>query len=325
MRRRSLFLATAGLLGVPALRRDANAQTIPKLARVGWIGTRSAKKDIYQSSLREGLLEKGWVEGRNLVIEWRWGEREQARELVDELVQAKVDVLVSTGAISFPVAAASGSVPLVFVIAGDPVEARFVSSLARPAVNRTGLTLLAYELIGKRLEILQSALLTVTRVAYLINMRHPGAHSEIKEAVKAAQRLGLTLQHVAVETAADFDGAFTAIARGGAQAIVTSVDGLMSLKAASIAAFAASHRVPAISGWGEFAAAGFLMTYGPSIRGTFRYLATYVDKILRGAKAADLPVEFPPKVELVVNLRTAKALGINLPATLRARADELIE
>ncbi len=325
MRRRTLCAAASISFGLTGVSRKATAQASPKIVRVGWIGTRSGRTEIPLAAIREGLREKGWVEGRNLVIEWRWGEREQARELVDELIQAKVDVLVSTGAISFPVAAAAGAVPLVFVIAGDPVEARFVASLARPEVNRTGLTLLAYELIGKRLEILQSALPTVNRVAYLINMRHPGAHAEIKEAVLAAQRLGLALQHVPVETAADFSAAFDAIARDGAQAIVTSADGLISLKIESIAEFAARRRLPTVSSWGELATAGFLMTYGPSVKGTFRYLATYIDKILRGARAADLPVEFPPKVELVINLRTAKALGITLPATLRARADELIE
>lgn len=325
MRRRTVCVALGAAFGLHGQGMHVAAQPASKVARVGWIGTRSAFAEIVQAAFREGLRDKGWIEGRNLVFESRLGERDQASSIVAEFLQAKVDVLVSTGSIAFPVAAAAGSVPLVFVIAGDPVEARFVASLARPDVNRTGLTLLAYELIGKRFEILKEAMPAEKRLAYLINMRHPGANSEIREAQSAAQRLGLTLQHVAVETAADFQAAFAAIARGGAQAIVTSADGLMSLKAESISAFAASRRVPAISGWGEFAAAGFLMTYGPSVRGTFRYLATYVDKILRGARAADLPVEFPPKVELVINLRTAKALGINLSATLRARADELIE
>ena len=309
------------------LRQEALAQTPPKVARVGWISEHSANPAVgdHLAWLRAGLRERGWVEGRNLLLEARWGERDNAQQLTAELVRAKVDVLVSHGRMAFGVAAASGAVPLVFLIAGDPVDAKLVASLARPDANRTGVTLLGYELIAKRLEFLKEAVPGVRHVAFLINMRHPGAQTELQEARAAAARLGLTLQHVPVAALADMEGAYEAITRERADAVMTSIDSLMTSQARNIAEFSSRRRVPVISGWAEFALAGNLMTYGPSFKGSYAYLATYVDKILRGAKAADLPVELPPKLELVINLRTAKALGINLPTTLRARADELID
>jgi putative ABC transport system substrate-binding protein len=309
------------------LRQEALAQTPPKVARVGWISEHSANPAVgdHLAWLRAGLRERGWVEGRNLLLEARWGERDNAQQLTAELVRAKVDVLVSHGRMAFGVAAASGAVPLVFLIAGDPVDAKLVASLARPDANRTGVTLLGYELIAKRLEFLKEAVPGVQHVAFLINKRHPGAQTELQEARAAAARLGLTLQHVPVATLADMEGAYEAITRERADAVMTSIDSLMTSQARNIAEFSSRRRVPVISGWAEFALVGNLMTYGPSFKGSYAYLATYVDKILRGAKAADLPVELPPKLELVINLKTAKALGITIPQSVLLRADEVIQ
>ena len=322
MLRRSLCLsAAASLLGAAP---DLAAQTSSKVARVGWVAIPSTWETGRFDAFRAGLRDRGWIEGRNLLIERRWGARGEGLELAAGLKQAKVDVIVSTGAIAFDIAKAAEEVPIVFLIAGDPVEGGLVASMARPQRNCTGLTMLAYELIGKRLEFLSQAKPNLSRIAFAFLGPHPGAKAEEHAARSAAQQLGLSLQLLPLDTEADIDAALRASEREGAQALLTSVDGAISRNARRIADHAIKRSVPVMSGWGEHAADGYLMTYGPSVKDTFQYLAGHVDKILRGAKAAEIPVELPPKIELVLNLKTAKALGLTLPATLLARADELI-
>jgi len=182
-----------------------------------------------------------------------------------------------------------------------------------------------FELIGKRLEVLKEAVPGVTRVALLANTGHPGVREELARSQAAARRLGFTVQYVPVAAVRDFDGAFEAMARERAEAIVVFPDGFMMSQAPAIADFAARRRIAAISGWAEFATAGNLLSYGPDLREAWRGVAAYVDKILRGARPADLPVEQPTKFELVINLKTAKALGLTIPPSLLQRADQVIE
>jgi putative ABC transport system substrate-binding protein len=242
------------------------------------------------------------------------------------LVRLKVDVIVTQGPAVLGARAMTGSIPVVFGFSGDPVEAKLVESLGRPGGNLTGLSLLALELVGKRLELLKEALPGLTRVAILANPSHPGEQAELKASQTAASRLGLTVQYLPVRAVSDFDAAFDAIARERAEAIVAFPDALMMRQAKAIAAFAAKRRIPAVSGWAQFVVDGNLMTYGPNLEESYRYIAThYVDRILRGAKPADLPVEQPTKFELVINLKTAKALGLTIPQSILLRVDEVIE
>jgi len=323
---RRVFIGTlaGSLLAAPLV---AEAQSAGKTARVGWLalGPNAGPAAVFFDAFREGLRERGWIDGRNLVIEARWGNRDQARDQAAELVQWKPDVLVTQGPMVFGAQAVTGQIPVVFGFSGDPVEGKLVASLARPGGNLTGISLMQFELIGKRLEVLKEAVPGVARVALLANTGHPGVREELARSQAAARRLGFTVQYVPVAAVRDFDGAFEAMARERAEAIVVFPDGFMMSQAPAIADFAARRRVAAISGWAEFATAGNLLSYGPDLREAWRGVAAYVDKILRGARPADLPVEQPTKFELVINLKTAKALGLTIPPSLLQRADQVIE
>ena len=320
---RRTFLTTLGLglLGAP----KAAAQPI-RTARVGWVGGGVGPlTPEFLEAFREGLRDMGWVEGRNLTLEARWGSRDQARDLAAELLRSKVDLFVVQGPMTSGVQAAAGSVPIVFGFSGDPVEARFVSSLSRPGGNLTGISMMSFELMGKRLELLKEALPRLSRIAILANPGHPGEQAELRESAAAAHRLGLSVQYFQVRTVADFEPAFHPMTRDGVEAIVAFPDAFIMSQVNAIATFAARRRIPAVSGWAPFAERGNLMTYGPNLRATWRQVATYADKILRGARPADLPVEQPTKIELVVNMKTARALGLMLPRSIVARADRVIE
>jgi len=320
---RVLVVTLLALVCAPGI---ADAQPAGKTARVGWLAVGHSANTAFLEAFREGLRERGWIEGKNFTIDARWGTAAASRELAAELVQSKVDVLVTQGPMVFGAkAVAAGAIPVVFGFSGDAVEAKLVTSLARPGANVTGVGLLGFELVGKRLEVLKEALPRITRVAILANPAHPGEQEELRASQAAARRLGLALQYVPVGSVRDFDAAFEAIAREKAEAIVAFPDGLIIAQARAIADFATKLRIPAVSGWAEFAAEGNLMTYGPDLRESWRHVAGYVDKILKGAKPADLPVELPTKLELVVNLRTAKTLGLTLPPSLLVRADRIIE
>jgi putative tryptophan/tyrosine transport system substrate-binding protein len=324
--KRRIFLGViaGGFLAAPLA---AEAQSAGKTARVGWLalGPNAGPAAVFFDAFREGLRERGWIDGRNLVIEARWGDRDQARDQAAELVQWKPDVLVTQGPMVFGAQAVTGPIPVVFGFSGDPVEGKLVASLARPGGSLTGISLMQFELIGKRLEVLKEAVPGVTRVALLANTGHPGVREELARSQAAARRLGFTVQYVPVAAVRDFDGAFEAMARERAEAIVVFPDGFMMSQAPAIADFAARRRIAAISGWAEFAAAGNLLSYGPDLREAWRGVAAYVDKILRGARPADLPVEQPTKFELVINLKTAKALGLTIPPSLLQRVDQVIE
>ncbi len=321
----AVALTLASLLALPAV----HAQQAGKIAKVGWIawapaGPASARAKALES-FRSGMRDRGWEEGRNFVVEARAGDREQAPEIAEELVRLGVDVIVAIGPMAVRAKAATGAVPLVFIMNGDPAEAKLVASLARPGGTATGISALALELTGKRLELLKDAAPKATRIAVLANAAHPGVNFELAATQDAAQRLGLTLQFVRVRTVADFDAAFEAIARERAEALLAFPDTLIDRQGKAIAEFALRQRIPSISGWPEFAEAGNLMSYGPNVHEFWRHLAAYVDRILKGAKPADLPVEQPTRFELTINRHTAKALGLALPPSLVARADRILE
>jgi putative ABC transport system substrate-binding protein len=312
------FTFLAGLL-------TAEAQPGGRTARVGWIALSPGPTATQLEAFRRGMRERGWREGENLAIDIRWGDRDRARDLAAKLVRLKVDVIVTQGPMVFGARAETRSIPTVFGFSGDPVEAKLVTSIARPGGNLTGVTFLALELVGKRLELLQEVLPRLSRVAILANQEHPGERAEFRESQMAAERLGLKVQYVPVRTVGDFEGAFTQMEHEGAEAIVAFPDLLIMRQAKAIAEFATKRRIPAVSGWPDFAVAGNLMTYGPNLDESYRIIAAYVDRILKGARPADLPVEQPTKYQFVINLRTAKALGLTIPPSVLARADEIIQ
>jgi putative ABC transport system substrate-binding protein len=278
---------------------------------------------VFIDAFRHALHELGYVEGRNIVIAERYGDGQIERlpELATELVRLKVDIIVTASPFGVRAAQqAARTIPIVFATVNDPVASGLVASLARPGGNITGLTNLSPELGSKRLELLKEALPKATLVAHLW---HPDSPEGDMQA--AAKALGLLLQSLAVRSATDLDRAFEAIAKERAQALFTSPAPLLNTHRQRIVDFAARTRLPAIFHAPEYTDAGGLMSYGPDRVAMWRRTATYVDKILKGAKPADLPVERPAKFELVINLKTATALGLTIPQSLLLRADKIIQ
>jgi ABC-type uncharacterized transport system substrate-binding protein len=289
--------------------------------RPGGSGPQGGFEDI----LRAGLRDRGYVEGRNLSIESRVGTgRAQLAALAAELGGRHVEVLVTWGVATWAAMSATQTVPIVFSFSGDPIEAGFVQSLGRPGGNMTGITWLAFELMGKRLEFLKEAAPQVARVAVLANPAHPGEQRELAATAQTARAIDATLQYHQVRTTADIQAAFDAVVRDHAQALLVLPDGLTIAHRQQLAEFAVKQRLPSVFGWREYVEAGGLMAYGPNRLETAQQLATYVDKILQGATPADLPVEQPMKFELVINLKTAQQLGLTLSPTLLFQATEII-
>ena len=268
------------------------------------------------------------MEGRNIALEYRFaqGRPDGLSALAAELVRMKVDVIVIEGGQAALAAKhATQTIPIVMAVIDDPVKAGLVASLARPGGNVTGLTLFASELSGKRLQLLKEVVPRSTLVAVIRNVTHPNAADLWGETEAAARSLDLRLQSVEVRSPADLGGAFKAVTSARPSAFITLADGMLFYNRTRIVEFAAQSQLPAIYPDREFAKAGGLMAYGPSLASNFRRAATYVDKILKGAKPADLPVEQPTKFELVINAKTAKALGLTIPLAVLARADEVIQ
>lgn len=328
MRRRRAIRAGALLL-LACSSRIAKAQPpgVTRVARIGWIGGSAGPlpTPAYLEALRAGLRDRGWVEGANLVIDVRWGDRDSAAALTAELLRLRPHVLVAQGAMVLGARAVGAGVPIVFGFSGDPVEAKLVTSFARPGGSLTGIAMQSLELVGKRLEILKEVMPRLSRVAILANPAHPGEQLELRVSRAAADRLGLTVHYLPVSSASDFDVALAAILRDRVEAIVAFPDALIMSQARIIADFARRHRIPAVSGWSEFADEGNLLTYGPNLRTTWYQAAGFVDRLLRGARPSDLPVEQPSRFELVINARAADALGITIPATISLRADRFIQ
>ncbi len=311
----------------------AEAQQAAKVTRIGYLSTNLAASPHLPEAFRQGLRDLGYVEGRNLVIEYRdaEGKVERLPALAAELVALKVDVIVTDGGSTVaPLAAkqATRTLPIVFAAAADPVGSGLVTSLARPGGNVTGLSNLTAELVGKRLELLTQAVPGVGQVAVL---RLPGALGERTEkemltgAEVAARGLGVRLQFVEARGPADFDRAFSDMTRARAGALTLLPSNMFIREHRRLVDLAARHRLPAVYVLREFVDAGGLMSYGASLTDSCRRAATYVDKILKGAKPGDLPVEQPTKFELIINLKTAKNLGLTIPQSVLARADEVIQ
>jgi putative tryptophan/tyrosine transport system substrate-binding protein len=304
------------------------AQQAGKVPRIGILapGSSAFPTSAYHDSFRQGLRELGYIEGKNIFIEIRYAEGKQDRlsDIATELVKLKVDVIVtSTRPGVLAAKNATSAIPIVFAAVGDPVRAGLVSSLARPGENITGLSILNLELLGKRLELLKETFPKITKVAYFRDATAPGTGSAELHATASA--LGLQLQSLEVRSAKDFDSAFEAILKERAQALTTSAGPVISINQQRIVAFAVKNRLPAIYPYSEVIDAGGLMFYGVSFSDLFRRAATYVDKILKGAKPADLPVEQPKKFEFVINLKAAKQIGLTIPPNVLARADRVIK
>jgi putative ABC transport system substrate-binding protein len=329
-RRRFLLTSLAGALAAPLA---AEAQQPTKIVRIGYLTTAdvvTAPPHLREAFVK-GLRDLGYVEGRNLVIEYRSaeGKFERLPALAAELVALKVDVILAPARVHVLAAKqATTTIPIVFVNSGDPIAAGLVTSLAQPGGNVTGLSTLAVDLIGKCLEQLPQAIPGVSRVAVL---RDPGDAAErtakdmLKRAEVAGRALGVRLQFVEARSPVDFDRAFSEMARARAGALTVLQSTMFFLERRRLVDLAAKNRLPAVYTSREFVDAGGLMSYGPDLADLFRRAATYVDKILKGAKPGDLPVEQPAKFELVINLKTAKALGLTIPPSLLLRADQVIQ
>jgi ABC-type uncharacterized transport system substrate-binding protein len=324
--KRRTFLAST--LVVTALQRSLVAQGTPKSARIGWLtAQQESSLTPYLAAMRNGFADLGYVEGHNLAIEYRYGNDaiERVPELAAELVKLPVDLIVAQGAAVSEISNLGLPVPIVYVFSGDPVVAGFADSLARPRANMTGLTLMAAEFNGKRLEILRDVVADLRRVAILANSEHPGSQVELAYSRDVARKLGLTIQYLPTRSRDELENAFTAMAADSPQAISLFADGFAVQNRQSIIDFAMSHKMPVVSGWPVFAHSGALCTYGPRLTESYRRLADYVDRILRGAKPTDLPIEQPTKFEMVINQRTAKTLRLTIPPALLVTADEVIE
>ncbi len=311
-----------------ALSFPAEAQQPKKVHRIGFLsGGSPTTSPGRREAFRQGLREHGYVEGKNIVIEWRYaeGKPERLSELAAELVRLKVDVIVSSGAApTRPAKEATATIPIVMAFDDDPVGNRFVASLARPGGNITGLSTLAPEISGKRLELLKETVPRLSRVAVLGTSTRPGNAQALRETELAAGAFGVQLQYLDVLDPKDIETAFRAATKGRADAVLVLASPVLFPQRTQIADLAAKNRLPAVYGTLESVEAGGLMSYGPSFTDLFRRAATYVDKILKGAKPADLPVEQPTKFELIINLKTAKQIGLTIPPNVLARADRVI-
>ena len=327
--RRTAFAAVlaVSLLAAPLI---PEAQVVGKVPKIGFVEAGSSSvNQHFADAFRQGLKELGYVEGRSIVIEERWaeGRTERFPVLLDELLRLKTDVIVQASTLGAVAAKkATTTVPIVFVGVSDPLGTGLVTSLAHPGGNLTGLSLAWAEgLAAKSPEFLKEMAPGVSRAALLFNPLGASMTPWVKETQAAASVLGIRLQEFEVRDAKGIDGAFAAMAREHLGAVIVITDPLTLRHRTRLVQLAASNRLPAVYSFGEFARAGGLLAYGPSVAEMFHRAAAYVDRILKGAKPADLPVEQPTKFELIINLKTAKALGLTIPPTLLLRADQIIE
>jgi putative tryptophan/tyrosine transport system substrate-binding protein len=325
MSKRTFVLALAAIF--LTLSFPCEAQQPARIFRIGiLLATSAPVQSARIEAFRQRLRELGYVEGKNIVIEYRYaeGKRERLPDLAAELVRLKVDVIVtSSGAAILAAKKASPTMPIVFTAAADPVGDGYVSSLARPGGNITGLSLMAPDLDSKRLEILKEAFPKVARVAFLTG-GGPRANLTLTEMEAAAKALGLKLLQLDVQSLDDFDSAFARAKREGAQALMTSVSPVIITLQRQVLDFVAKNRLPAMYPWSESVEAGGLMSYGPNYTDSWLRAADFVDKILKGTKPADIPVEQPKKFEFFVNLKTAEQIGLTIPTKVLARADKVI-
>jgi putative ABC transport system substrate-binding protein len=322
------FFATAAL--ILASLCLVEAQQPRKIPLIGFLvsANRSGSAHLTEAFI-QGLRELGYVEGQNIVIEYRWadGNFERLPDLAAELVRLKVAVIVATVTqASLAAKNATATIPIVMVAVGSPVEARLVASLARPGSNITGTSTMADEVVGKQLGLLKETLPKISRVAALWNPANPVFQaSQLRQAESAAKALPVTLQKLEARDTAEIDHAFTTISKEGTKALIVLADPVFTTHRKQIADLSLKHRLPAITGPKEVADAGLLMSYGACVTESYRRAATYVDKILKGAKPGEMPIERPTKFDFVVNLKTAKQIGVMLPQSILYRADTVIK
>lgn len=327
MRRRTLCLSLA--LPLTGLTGGVAAKGAGGPLRVAWVSIeQSGSASPVFGAFRDGLAALGYVEGKNLVIDTWWGDGSAVRleQLRPDILRAGPEVIVANGGIALgPMRHASVTVPVLFSMSADPVLAGVVASYARPGGNLTGITLFASDLIGKRMAMLKQLLPNLHSVAVLANPAHPGAQRELQASREAAARLKLELRFQPASSPAAVDAALAEIAAARVDAVLILSDGFALAQAERIAEFSRRQRIPTMAGWATFAQRGNLMAYGPEFEDVFRRLASYADRIHKGAKPGDLPVEQPTKFQLVINLRTARALGLTVPRDLLLQATEVID
>ena len=304
----------------------AVAQTT-KTPRIGFLRT-TRPPQKYIDAFERGLIERGYTPGKNILIEYRFanGDLDELARLARELVGLKVDVIVAGGGLATRAAQnATTTIPIAMTSASDPVGTGLVASLARPGANISGTSIVSWDLFAKRLELLKQVLPGASRVAVLINRNNLAPAHGWNEALATARTLGITLQRIDVERVADFEGAFEAMRNGRAEALIVQQSNIFETPPYPIQQLAAAYRIPAMYGLRTSTDAGGLISYGPNIPNLYAYAAVFVDKFLRGVKPADLPVEEPTKIELVINLKTAKSLDLTIPQSLLLRADDVIQ
>ena len=323
MKRREFITLLGGAATWPLA---ARAQQAGKLPTIGFLGADASAFSPWTAAFVAHLRELGWIENRNIAIEYRWseGRTERYAEIAAEFVRLKVDVIVTVGSAVPTVVQVTTAIPIVFAVAIDPVGNGLVASLAKPGGNVTGLSLQAAHLAGKRIELLREVVPQLRRLAIIFNVGNAQPVLEMRETEAAARTLGIEVVPLEIRRVADFSPAFQAL-RGNADALYVAIDQLMVANLMRILTLALGARLPTIFSTRDFVRGGGFMSYGPSYTERFGRAADYVDKILRGAKPGDIPVEQPTKFELVVNLITAQALGLEVPPTVLARADEVIE
>jgi putative ABC transport system substrate-binding protein len=305
----------------------ARAEQVPKLPTIGFLGAGSpATWSHWTAAFVQRLRELGWNEGRTVAIEYRWaeGRSERFAEIASEFVQLKVDVIVTSGGAVLAVKQSTSVIPIVFALATDPVGLGFVASLARPGGNVTGLSSQSADTANKRLELLREVVPGLRRLAIMGNVGYPGAVLEMGEVQATAKTLGLEVVLLEIRRAEDIARTFETL-KSRAEALFVLADPLINANQVRINTLAVDARLPTMSGFRDYVETGGLVSYGPNYPDLFRRAADYVDRILRGAKPGDIPVAQPTKFDLVINLKTAKALGLELSPTLLARADEVIE
>jgi len=322
VRRRALLRMLAVAPGATLARAQG------KPYRVAYVTTeRKDAPSVNLDAFRAGLKALGYVEGRDIAIDvWSgYGSADRVTQIMPDVVASRPDLVLAAGGLAlFAILKNKPNLPIVFSLSADPVEAGIVRSYARPGGNMTGISLFTLDLVGKRLELLKQAVPNAKRIALVVNPQHPGERLELAAAKDAAQRLGLTVSYFPVASETELDAALANIERERDDAILAFADGFTLQFAGRLAQFSQKTRIPAVDGWEPFARAGNLMTYGPVIDDVYRRLAEYVDRIRKGARAGDLPVERPTAVELVVNETAAKSLGITIPPVLRSVANKVI-
>jgi putative ABC transport system substrate-binding protein len=332
LQRRAFIALVGGAIASPF--NAARAQQTPRMRRVAWLGLGGADASSpYVDELRAGLRELNWIEGRNLTLDLYWATgREDMEGAARELLASSPEVIVTQELMTMALQAVKTDKPVVFGFSGDPVDVKLVQSWARPGTNYTGMSYLALELVEKRIELLKEWLPQTRRVAILARPQHPGDHLERQATEAAVAKLDIQSSYFPYTAASlparDFgqlETVFRAIVQDRCDALVVFPDSAMYEISDRIAKFAIEAKLPSVSGWTPFAHKGLLMTYGPNVRELYRSLAGYVDRILRGADPAELPVEIPSKFFLALNAVTAKSLGVTIPPSLLARADEVIE